>query len=183
MHAPSFRSWRAWKCSQLDADVLGSIRLCASEFQWPVLPTQIAQLGLDVPLTPMRFEEERAKPADCIMDSDEESSDSGDEFDGKQFERYPASRLILFMRLARLLRSDEYLTEALEIASMLLGVHREFKDPTSPDYMRVPSRRTISKGTLKLDMGMMLFARLNTRKGREFSGALSADASSLKNHH
>lgn len=201
------QTWAVWKCKSIPRPVQARLlQGGGGVFVWPIFPQDISHLGFGVPITPMAFEsapqsvgeDEGAQGQGEDLDGKESDTEhnSSDESDGKQRDpaeattgssrptvdfrrsvRHEPKDVLVFLELSSYLRPSANMRRVLELAGLALGLTR-----SAAARVDVPSRWTLRRALIRLDMAMMHWERHSWRKGFQMSASWQAD-SSAQNHY
>jgi len=189
-----FFKWPAWVCGKDLPPTVRAAMETRKGFRWPVFPGEVHHLGLKLADPPQQFhvchylrdggsdsEEAGGSESDGSVGSEGEASQEGRGAPNFHGSKCSPARLLKLLELKALLRPGASVRQALALAAELLG--QDPKPVLDPHAFSVPSRQTLMRASVKLDMGVMMWSRHQWRKGYHAASSLMADASEQHRHN
>ena len=148
-------------------------------FKWPILPYSAARIGIDIPVTRPAFFDKAAVqdvgcPNDNASDTGSDTTEGDDEGEtntrGTGSRHFSGDHMLLFLELARHLRSSSDLTKVLELAATLFGLDWSEVKPN----LILPHRTTMSRALVRLDMLQMQWSRQCWKDGYAMAASWQA---------
>ena len=143
-------------------------------FRWPLFPTEILSVGLELPTPSYDLPLHAPHTADHDDGNDENPGDGPDfgEYQDGASRRYHPAMILNCCRLASMLKPGSSLKAALTLAAEVMGV-----DTEKADSMQIPHRSTLQRAQVKVDLCIMLWSRYLWNHDMHCVMTLLADAS------